>query len=250
MKKKDLIVVIFVLLLAVGLVFVRSLTKRAKIPNKGSFEQHESAENKQKNSENTSAGDKKAENKAGSDNQAENSENTANSGENAQNTANTDKSKLENEENKTNSSNSANKSENKEKTSDKADDSAKNAEKSPDKAKNKPKFVETDAYLSIQIGNVLYDPIPLLDDEKEYPIVQGEMKNTILATRRSIIMKHSNCTSQDCVHQGEVSLENIDERVLGDAIICLPHRLSIRLLKKEEAKLQFERVYGKIEKEK
>lgn len=199
MKKKDLIVVIFIILLAVGLVFLKPLLDKAKVPNAAI------AQNNEATSEKTD----------------------------------------ENVKNNSSANNSSDKDSNKsiEKDSDK------NNEK-PNASKDIPEFVEADAYLSVQMGSVLYAPQPLIDDEKEMTITQGKQENTLLLTRRSIVMKHSNCDTQDCVHQGMVSLENIDERVLSDAIICLPHKLVIRLLKPDEAKRQFESIYGKTEKTK
>jgi len=39
----------------------------------------------------------------------------------------------------------------------------------------------------------------------------------------------SNCANQNCIHQGEVTVDNIGERLLGNEIICLPHKLVLTL---------------------
>ena len=43
-------------------------------------------------------------------------------------------------------------------------------------------------------------------------------------------MKESNCTNQDCVHQGDVTLQNIASRPLANQIICLPHKVVLELV--------------------
>ena len=45
----------------------------------------------------------------------------------------------------------------------------------------------------------------------------------------------ANCYNQDCIHQGEVTVGNIGGRVLANEIICLPHKLVLSLVTKEEA---------------
>lgn len=108
-----------------------------------------------------------------------------------------------------------------------------------------PTLAPAEAYLSLQIQNVLYDPIPLLG-EADLPVEQPNgKKNVVALTRGSIQMKSSNCDNQQCVHQGIVTLENRDERVLMDMIICLPNQVTLRLLTPEEAQQQWMDVYGK-----
>ena len=48
-------------------------------------------------------------------------------------------------------------------------------------------------------------------------------------------MEKSNCEGQDCVDEGEVTLENRQERILGNMVICLPHQLMLYLITREEA---------------
>ena len=48
-------------------------------------------------------------------------------------------------------------------------------------------------------------------------------------------MESSNCENQNCIGQGEVTLENRETRVLFNMVICLPHGISLELLTKEEA---------------
>ena len=48
-------------------------------------------------------------------------------------------------------------------------------------------------------------------------------------------MEDANCEGQDCVNMGEVTLENREERVLWNMVICLPHQLSLELITRDEA---------------
>lgn len=49
-------------------------------------------------------------------------------------------------------------------------------------------------------------------------------------------MEDSNCENHDCVDEGEVTLANREERILGNMVICLPHQLMLELLTREEVK--------------
>lgn len=65
---------------------------------------------------------------------------------------------------------------------------------------------------------------------------QGEEKqeNVIHLTQDGVYMESSTCENQDCVHQGAVTLENKDTRLLANMIICLPHQVSIELYTPDE----------------
>jgi len=93
-----------------------------------------------------------------------------------------------------------------------------------------------EAYLLVQVGERVYQPIPLLK-EGEFSIRQPEskMENVVHITRRGFWMVSSTCDNQDCVHQGPVSLDNMDSRVLGGMVICLPNQVSLELISPEQA---------------
>lgn len=89
-------------------------------------------------------------------------------------------------------------------------------------------------YLLVTAGNTTYAPI-LLEEESSFTLSQGEeMVNVIHATPVSIWMESSTCDNQDCVEQGIVSAENRNTRVLGNTIVCLPHRVLLELFTKDE----------------
>ena len=47
-------------------------------------------------------------------------------------------------------------------------------------------------------------------------------------------MADADCPGRDCVEQGEVTLENRGERILGNMIICLPNQVCLQLYTPEE----------------
>lgn len=62
-----------------------------------------------------------------------------------------------------------------------------------------------------------------------------EAINVLHLTANGVWMEESNCEGHDCILEGEVTLENREERVLWNMIICLPHQLSLELITREEA---------------
>lgn len=95
---------------------------------------------------------------------------------------------------------------------------------------------EPKAYLLVIIGNAVYQPVPLTGDG-DYTVTQKAIgaENKIHVTAESIQMSSANCDNQDCVEQGEVSLSNREERLLGNMIICLPNNVTLELLTPSEA---------------
>ena len=61
-----------------------------------------------------------------------------------------------------------------------------------------------------------------------------EAVNTIHLTPEGVYMEDSTCQGHDCVQQGEVTLDNRNERILGNMIICLPNQVTLQLYTPEE----------------
>ena len=89
------------------------------------------------------------------------------------------------------------------------------------------------AFLVVQVAGQMYEPIPLYE-EGRYTVKRGDLVNTIEVTPDSIKMHASSCDNQDCVEQGVVSLDNKDQRVLQNMIICLPNEVVLELYTPEE----------------
>lgn len=82
---------------------------------------------------------------------------------------------------------------------------------------------------------------PLPDEESgEYSftvhqVMGGEdMNNTITITPEGVYVSEADCENNDCVEEGYVTLENKNERVLGNMIVCLPHSITIELFTRAE----------------
>ena len=81
---------------------------------------------------------------------------------------------------------------------------------------------------------ITLDGKPLLDlpfaEEHTVRIIQPDGgENTVSLTGSSVYMPEANCDGQDCVQMGEVTRENLEVRVMGGFIICLPHKLSVEV---------------------
>ncbi len=86
-------------------------------------------------------------------------------------------------------------------------------------------------------------PLPL-DGEYSRAIRQtledgSEMVNILHLTQNGFWMEESNCPGQDCINEGTVTLENREDRILWNLIVCLPHQLTAELLTREEAEQLF-----------
>ena len=62
-----------------------------------------------------------------------------------------------------------------------------------------------------------------------------EAINVLHLTPEGFWMEDANCKNHDCVGEGMVTLENREERVLWNMVVCLPHQLVAELITREEA---------------
>lgn len=94
---------------------------------------------------------------------------------------------------------------------------------------------EVKGYVVITVAGRQYgDPIAM-DRDKIITIRQdGGKINKVHITPESVCMESSTCANQDCVGQGEVTLENYQKRVLSTYVICLPNDVSIEMVPVEE----------------
>ena len=56
-----------------------------------------------------------------------------------------------------------------------------------------------------------------------------EIRNEIALFADGAYMKSSTCENQDCVQMGAVTRDNLELRVMGGFIICLPHKISVEV---------------------
>ena len=62
----------------------------------------------------------------------------------------------------------------------------------------------------------------------------SEAVNVLHLTPEGFWMEDANCSGRDCIGEGMVTLENREERVLWNMVICLPHQLMAELVTREE----------------
>ena len=104
-----------------------------------------------------------------------------------------------------------------------------------------------ESYLIVRSPSGLYAPIPLNEVNSFHIRQENGDENVVHIGKNSFYMESSNCENQNCVEQGEVTLENRDTRVLMNLVICLPHNLSLELLTPEEAQSLLLDLYGQDE---
>lgn len=101
-----------------------------------------------------------------------------------------------------------------------------------------------EAYLLIDLNGSVYSPIPLNGENALRIAQQDGSENVIHIGKNAFCMESSNCEGQNCVQQGEVTLENRDSRLLFNLVICLPHNLSLELLTRAEAEARLLEMYA------
>ena len=99
----------------------------------------------------------------------------------------------------------------------------------------RPQTQTVRGYVVLNVGGRQYgDPIAM-DRDKIITLKQDDGKiNKVHITPEKVFMESSTCDNQDCVMQGEITLENYKTRVLSTYVICLPNNVSIELVPVEE----------------
>ena len=86
-------------------------------------------------------------------------------------------------------------------------------------------------HVLLTVGGRQYgDPIPM-DRDKIITLRQEDGKiNKVHITPEKVYMESSTCDNQDCVQQGEVHVDTYMDRILGTYVICLPNNVSIEMV--------------------
>lgn len=92
---------------------------------------------------------------------------------------------------------------------------------------------EWPAAVIIYLGNQVYQVLPLEDNVVTIDQEEGRV-NEITITGQGVRMTHASCEKQECVNQGEVTLENYQTRVMSTYIVCLPNQVTINMVVQEE----------------
>ena len=65
--------------------------------------------------------------------------------------------------------------------------------------------------------------------EHTLQVIQDSGRNTVRITPDAVYMEEADCHGQDCVKMEPVTRDNLEMRVMGGFIICLPHRVSVEV---------------------
>lgn len=85
----------------------------------------------------------------------------------------------------------------------------------------------------ITVDGAEYARVPL-SEPQTVTVDQGDGKvNVIRVTEQGAVMASSTCKNQQCVHMGEVTVDNWETRPNQAFIICLPNRVSVELAVKQ-----------------
>jgi hypothetical protein len=95
-------------------------------------------------------------------------------------------------------------------------------------------------YMQISIDGQTQEFVPLTEERDIRIELENGEYNVVHISPGGFAVTESNCYNQDCIHQGEVTADNIAKRVLANEIICLPHKLVLSLVSQEEAGQELE----------
>ena len=77
-------------------------------------------------------------------------------------------------------------------------------------------------------GRALID-LPFGEAHSVQVLLPDGAENTVAITGDAVYMEHADCENQDCVNMGAVTRDNLELRVMGGFIICLPHKVSVEV---------------------
>lgn len=92
--------------------------------------------------------------------------------------------------------------------------------------------IEETSFVIITVDSEEYKRVSLNDPQTVIIDIDGK-KNEVEITKEGVSMHYSSCENQLCLGQGEATLENLDTRIMGGWIVCLPNAVTIELVKGE-----------------
>ena len=86
----------------------------------------------------------------------------------------------------------------------------------------------------LYVCSYVYQEVSLGGD----PVIEIDQGNDIVnhveIKDGAIYMSDSTCPDQQCVGQGEISMDNYEQRVLRNWIVCLPNQVTVELTLEDE----------------
>lgn len=107
----------------------------------------------------------------------------------------------------------------------------------------RPRTIGDDAeavYLRVSIAGQTQELVPLTEDREIRIEQENGDYNIVHIYPGGFRVTEANCYNQDCLHQGEVTVDNIGGRALANEVICLPHKLVLSLITGDEAAQEIE----------
>ena len=87
---------------------------------------------------------------------------------------------------------------------------------------------EDDLRVYLTLDGALLADLPF-GEKHTVKVILPEGENTVTLTGNAVFMSEADCEGQDCVQMGEVTRDNLEMRVMGGFIVCLPHRVSVEV---------------------
>lgn len=87
-------------------------------------------------------------------------------------------------------------------------------------------------YVEIWQDGELYGVYELSNDINEILIETHDRYNLIVIEDEIVQMKDANCPTQQCVAQGEISMNN-------QSIVCLPHKIVVKVVDEKNSEVDF-----------
>jgi len=88
-------------------------------------------------------------------------------------------------------------------------------------------------WVTVTVDGMVASELPFEEQHTVRIAQDGIGENTVILTGKAVYMQDADCPGKDCVSMGEVTRENLEMRVMGGFIICLPHRLSVEVWEKK-----------------
>lgn len=107
----------------------------------------------------------------------------------------------------------------------------------------RPKSIDDSSavpYLRVSIAGQTQQMIPLTEDGVIRIEQENGDYNVVEVFEDGFRVIEANCYNQDCIHQGEVTVDNIAGRALANEVICLPHKLVLSLVAQDESMLELD----------
>ncbi len=90
-------------------------------------------------------------------------------------------------------------------------------------------------YMRVSIAGQTQELVPLTEERTIRFEQENGDYNVVQISPAGFRVIEANCYNQDCIHQGEVTVDNIGGRALANEVICLPHKLVLSLITGDEA---------------